>query len=147
MKYYLIKPEVAGELGDNSEIIYENGRIKEVTFLEFVFLGWLGDEILKARPCYIITKKMMDDFILNEIKGMEYQKIQVSLSEEFLEIHKGNSVISEFVRIIPCNRIENFDNSMQEDIYIDKCNCLIVSERLLEIIKKYKISNCDIEEV
>ena len=43
MKYYLLKPEIAGELGDSSEIIYESGKIKEVKFLEFVFNGWLGD--------------------------------------------------------------------------------------------------------
>ena len=33
MNYYLLYPEVAGELGDGSEVVYEDGQIKEVIFL------------------------------------------------------------------------------------------------------------------
>lgn len=32
MNYYLLEPEVAGELGDGSELVYEGGEIKELLF-------------------------------------------------------------------------------------------------------------------
>ena len=147
LNYYLLKPEVAGELGDNSKIVYEGGRIKEVISLEFVFLGWLGDEILKARPCYIVVKNIMDDFINNGIKGIKYEEIQVSFSEDFLEMCEDISTMPLFVRIIPLNRVDDLEEEMKEDVYVDKCNRLIVSERALEILKKYKIDNCDVEQL
>jgi len=40
MNYYLLYPEVSGELGDGSEVVYEDGKIKEVIFLEYNFMGW-----------------------------------------------------------------------------------------------------------
>ena len=43
MKYYKLEPEVAGGIGKESQIIYtEEGRIKEITFLDYEFDGWLG---------------------------------------------------------------------------------------------------------
>lgn len=147
MKYYMIKPEVAGELGDNSKIIYEAGRIKEVTFLEFVFCDWLGDEILTARPCYMITKNLMDDFVTNGIRGVKYEDVQISFSEDFLEMYEDTSEMPAFVRLVPLNKVECFGEDMEDDIYADKCNRLIVSEKALEILKRHKIDHCDIEEV
>lgn len=147
MKYYLLKPEVAGELGDSSEIIYEGGRIKVVVFLEFVFKEWLGDEILKARPCYIVTNGIKDSFLKNGITGVKYEDIKMSFSEEFIDMHKDTSNVPAFVRIIPFNRIEEIDSNMEEDIYLDKYNRLVVSEKTIKILKQHKIDNCDIEQI
>ena len=147
MKYYLLKPEVAGELGNSSKVIYEEGRIKEVTYLEFVFLGWLGDEILKARPCYIITKNIMNDFESNKITGIRYEDIQMTFSDEFFEFQDDISEVPPFVRIVPLNKIDDITEGMSDDIYLDKYNRLIFSERALTILKKYRINNCDIEQL
>jgi len=56
MNYYLLNPEVAGEIGDRSELIYENGKIKEVIFLEYNFMGWQGDELLSTHPCAPVSR-------------------------------------------------------------------------------------------
>lgn len=147
MEYYLLKPEIAGELGDSSEIIYEDGRIKEVKFLEFVFRGWLGDEILKARPCYIVTEDIMDSFLKNGITGVRYENIKISFSEEFIDIYENTSEVPAFVRIIPLNRVDELEPTMVEDVYLDKYNRLIVSEKTLKILRDHKLDNCDIEQV
>lgn len=147
MNYFLIQPEIAGELGDNSEIIYENGRIKEVKFLEFIFTGWLGDEILKARPCYIITKNIMDSFISNGITGAKYEDIKMSFSEDFLDIYEDVSDVPLFVRLRPISKIDELEEGMDEDIYLDKYNRLVVSEKVMRILEKYRINNCDVEQV
>ena len=147
MEYYLLKPEIAGDLGDSSEIIYEDGRIKEVKFLEFVFRGWLGDEILKARPCYIVTEDIMDSFLKNGITGVRYENIKISFSEEFIDIYENTSEVPAFVRIIPLNRLDELEPTMVEDVYLDKYNRLIVSEKTLKILRDHKLDNCDIEQV
>ena len=99
MKYYILNPEVAGELGDGSEVVYENGKIKEVKFLEYVFMGWLGDELLTTHPCFIVTKSLQEDIILAGLTGMEFDEIRVTISDEFIELY-GDRHIPEFVHII-----------------------------------------------
>ena len=147
MNYYLLQPEIAGELGDSSEITYEDGRVKEVQFLEFVFTRWLGDEILKARPCYIITKDIMNSGIEDGITGAKYEEIKVSFSEDFLDMYENMSDMPMFVRLLPINKIDNLEENMEEDIYFDKYNRLVVSEKTMKILEKYRIDNCDVEKV
>lgn len=147
MKYYLLKPEIAGELGDSSEIVYEEGRIKEVIFLEFVFRGWLGDELLKARPCYIVTKDIMDSFIDNGITGAKFEDIMLSFSEDFFDMYEDTSKVPPFVRLMPVNKVDGIDSNMVEDIYLDKCNRLVVSEKAMKILEEHRIDNCDIEQL
>ena len=72
MNYYLLNPEVAGELGDGSELVYEGGKIKEVVFLEYNFMGWRGDELLSTHPCFIVTESLQNDIILNNLTGVKF---------------------------------------------------------------------------
>ena len=53
MKLFVIEPEVAGEIGERT--IYENydaittkGERPIISHLHFVFMGWLGDDILEV---------------------------------------------------------------------------------------------------
>ena len=57
MKYYMIEPEVAGEIGENT--IYDNydeiiNQKKKpiISHLHYIFDGWLGDELLEVTPCF-----------------------------------------------------------------------------------------------
>lgn len=64
MKYYKLEPEVAGGIGKESQIIYtEEGRIKEITFLDYEFDGWLGDELLTTTPTFIVSEQLTNDII------------------------------------------------------------------------------------
>lgn len=145
MKYYLLNPEVAGELGDGSEVEYENGRIKEVKFLEYNFMGWLGDELLTTHPCFIVTKSLQEDIILAGLTGMVFSEIKITVSDVFVEIY-GDRHIPEFVRIICSELYETNVDNLQHDFYYNEYKDLIVSERALDVIKQHKISMCTIEE-
>ena len=61
MEMFRLKPEVAGEIGENSKIKYERGIINEVEFLHYEFTGWLGDEILTSHPCFIVSEDIVED--------------------------------------------------------------------------------------
>lgn len=144
MNYYLLNPEVAGEIGDGSELIYEDGKIKEVIFLEYNFMGWQGDELLSTHPCFIVTENLQNDITLNGLTGVKFKDIAMTFSDEFYDIC-GNVKMPKFVQII-CNTSyeDNVDN-LQYDFYYNKYKEIIVSERALTVIKQHKIDMCIIE--
>lgn len=149
MKYYKLEPEVAGGIGKESQIIYtEEGRIKEITFLDYEFDGWLGDELLTTTPTFIVSEQLTNDIIERKLTGCIFQDMKVSVSDDFLEFHHKEE-LPNFKRLVPVNNINSFDeldNSLQ-DFYAYKLRELIVSEKALSIIKEHSISHCDIIEI
>lgn len=146
MNYFKLEPEIAGAIGDNSKIEYENGKIKEVLFLEFCFMDWLGDELLSTHPCYIITESVKNDIILNQLQGVQFQEILISFSDEFCELNETGRV-PKFIRIICNNDFEKKDNDSLQDFYLNKYKELIVSEKALKIFQNHTLANCIVREV
>ena len=101
MMYYLLNPEVSGELGDGCKIEYKNGMIHEITFLEYHFTGWMGDELLTAHPCFIVTKELEHDICAEGLTGVDFREISVTFSDEFYEMC-GDIKVPQFVQIICC---------------------------------------------
>lgn len=83
MKYFILEPEVVGGIGRKSKILYENSKIKEVTFLDYEFESWLGDDILTTHPCFIISESLYDIIKVSDLKGFQLQKIDISFSNFF----------------------------------------------------------------
>ena len=158
MRYYKLKPEVAGQIGPKSKLTYESKMVKEVDmvkevkmvkeviFLEYVFYGWLGDELLTSTPCFIITKKLKQDIVGNHLTGFQIDKVKISFSQEYLELG-GSIFLPKFVRLKPIESYEENKNNLIKDFYYNECKDLIVSERALQVISQHKISMCVIEEL
>lgn len=144
MNYYLLNPEVAGELGDRSELVYEDGKIKEVTFLEYNFMGWQGDELLSTHPCFIVTESLQNDIILSGLTGIKFNEIAMTFSDEFYDVCGGVKV-PQFVQIVCNASYEDNADDLQYDFYYNKYKELIVSERALNILKQHKIDACSVE--
>jgi len=71
----------------------------------------------------------------------------LSFSEDFFNMYKDTSKVPSFVRLMPVNKVDGIDSNMVEDIYLDKCNRLVVSEKAIKILEEHRISNCDIEQL
>ena len=150
MKFYRLCPEVAGEIGENSKIVYKNGIIEDVTYLHYEFAGWLGDELLTQTPCFIVTAALSDSIIQSNLTGYKLEKMEVSVSDEFKEFYP-DKIVPEFVRLIPLGKLEsnnrkdlvesNLDFNLEDNVE------LVVSENALKIIKQHKLLHCDIQEV
>ena len=145
MNYYLLNPEVAGELGEGSELVYEGGKIKEVMFLEYNFMGWQGDELLSTHPCFIVTESLQNDIISNGLTGVKFKNIAMTFSDEFLEI-RGEKKVPKFVQIICNDLYENSVENLQNDFYFNKYKDIIVSEKALSVLKQHKLDMCIIEK-
>lgn len=146
MRYYKLEPEVAGEIGKKSKLIHEEGRVKEVVSLEYEFHGWLGDELLTATPCFIITRKLKNDIIKNNLTGFQMEKIKISFSQEYLELG-GSIFLPKFVRLRPLESYEENRKHLIKDFYYNAYKDLVVSERALNVIRVHKLDSCIIEEL
>lgn len=147
MKYFILEPEVAGGIGKKSKILYKNSKIKEVVFLDYEFENWLGDDILTTHPCFIISESLCDVIRINDLKGYQLQKIDVSFSDFFSEVH-SKKTLPNFIRLLPfpINEIDLIDK-MLLDFYLYKNTTLIVSEKALNILKKLNLSNANILDI
>lgn len=155
MKLFMLEPEVSGEMGSNTvydnyyEIRY-NGAYPKISYLHFVFLGWLGDDILESTPCFIITEKLMDKIKESKLSGCKFQKIEISLSDQFKEMYP-NRDMPNFIRLIPTGNVHIEDNTYsnwsRDDFNLSDKSYLVVSEKALNIIKQFNIDNCDIYEL
>jgi len=144
MKYFVLEPEVAGGIGKKSKILYENSKIKEVLFLDYEFEDWLGDDILTTHPCFIISESLCDIIKVSDLKGYQLQKIDISFSDFFLEVY-NKKILPNFIRLLPFSINEvNLINKMLLDFYLYKNTTLVVSERSLNILKKFNLSNANI---
>lgn len=146
MRFYKLEPEIAGEIGDNSIIQYKNGKISKVKYLEFRFTDWLGDELISTHPCYIITENLKKEILLNKLKGIQFQDILISFSDDFFELNDSIE-IPNFVRIICENIYEEKNDDIVQDFYVNKYKELIISENALNVFRNHTLNNCVIQEL
>ena len=152
---YVIEPEVAGELGEETSYQnFENVRLKGerpiVNKLHYHFTGWLGDELLEATPCFIVTEALATSIEKNHLSGYRFEEVLISLSDEFKEIYP-NRKLPKFKRLVPTGTVYvesgNYKEWSGEDICISQKSYLVVTDKALAVLKAHKIANCDITEI
>ncbi|MPQ44436.1 hypothetical protein [Clostridium tarantellae] len=155
MYLYMLEPEVAGEIGENTiydnfdDVRYKNFKPK-ISKLHFIFSGWLGDDILESTPCFIITDKLKIQIEKSNLIGYEFQDIEISLSDEFIEMYP-NIEMPQFKRLIPKGSViindKTYTKWTGEDFSLSDKSYLVVSERVLNIINEFNIDNCDLNKL
>ncbi len=136
MNYYIMEPEVAGEIGYNT--IYQNSERTQISHLHFIFDGWLGDEILETTPCFLVSERLKGEIIKNGLSGYIFQEVEISYSDEFLELYP-NIEMPNFFRLIPTNILYVEDNkyriqSDMRDFMISPKSYMVISEKVKNII-------------
>lgn len=126
-------------------MVYEGGKIKEVVFLEYSFMGWQGDELLSTHPCFIVTESLQNDIISNGLTGVKFRDIAMTFSDEFYDIC-GNIKVPRFVQIICNDLYEDNAENLHNDFYVNKYKEIIVSEKALSVLKQHNINVCAIEK-
>lgn len=152
---YMLEPEVAGEFGE--ETSYQNfvnvrlkGERPIVDKLNYHFTGWLGDELLEATPCFIITKELATTIEKSSLTGYRFEEVIVSLSDDFIEMYP-NKKLPTFKRLVPIGSVfienEHFKEWSGADICISQKSYLVFTEKALTIFKNHRIYNCEITEL
>ncbi len=155
MKLYIIEPEVAGGIGENTvyDACDETTKSIEkhgIIHLHYVFEGWLGDDILESTPCFLVSQRLKNLIEKEKLTGCEFEDIEVSYSDMFNEMYQ-NCDMPEFYRLIPKGSVEIEGDIFTKWDYLDFCMTkkayLVISERAKKIIETCNINNADISEI
>ena len=133
MKYYQIEPEVAGGIGEHSEIDRSSGKMV-VRKLHYYFDGWLGDVLLESCPCFIVTEAAKKKLQSIGATGIKFDKVEVTTSA-FFQDRYPNRQLPKFVWL----QIDGKPG--QDDFGIAPSPGLVISERALVVLKGLGISN------
>ncbi|WP_080954801.1 hypothetical protein [Xanthomonas phaseoli] len=139
MNYFVIEPEVAGEIGDGS-VLDTTVHPPLVSKLNYQFFGWLGDSILESFPCFIVIQDLASNLMSEFLSGVSFHDVEISISDEFRGLYP-NRVIPDFcwmkVSGVAC----------KDDFGIALDYRLVISERALKVLQKFCIENALVEEI
>jgi len=134
--FYELAPEVAGHLGPDS--IMDTSRHPPIVHvLHYEFDGWSGDELIESFPCFIVTDNLKQLIERAKPTGCSFGSVNVSTSEEFEELYPGRNLPSFSWLMIG-------GVAGRDDFGISATNGLIVSERLLQVLKCGRLEHCDV---
>lgn len=138
MDRFFIEPEVSGELGHETDMD-TSVHPPIITSLHFIFTGWLGDDIIECFPIYLVTENLGKSLKDNNIKGFELKSIKVEKSRTFTDLQPDIS-LPKFYWL-------DIDTSGSEGDFKIKDNILTVSNKVLNILKRFNIEYLDIQKV
>lgn len=137
MTYYLLRPEVAGQLGD-ATVMDRSVHPPLVTHLEYAFDGWMGDELLEAFSSFIVTAKLASLLEGVGLTGFRLADVDITLSEEYLDFGCDEN-LPEF------RWLQITGRQLSDDFGLSQNGSLVASESTLAVLSQGQIDNCGIE--
>jgi hypothetical protein len=134
---WVVSPEVAGELGENTTMD-SSVHPPRVYRLHHHFNGWLGDELLEAFPCFLVSSALAKSLEEARLVGFSLDTVEVSVSHEFQELYPGRP-LPEFRWFKLTGEDCHADFRLTPDFRLE------VSSRALNVLKKFKIAHATIE--
>jgi hypothetical protein len=133
MKYFYLEPEVAGGLGPGT-VMDSSAHPPKISKLNYQFDDWLGDVLLEAFPCFIITKEGRRIIEGQRFTGICFDDVEITTSDLFQDLFPDGP-LPEF------NWLKVLGHAAQDDFGISIDHRLVVSERVLKTLNKLGISN------
>jgi len=133
---WLVSPEVAGELGENTAID-SSVHPPRVSRLHHRFEGWLGDDLLEVFPCFLVSSELAQALRASGLVGFELDVVELSKSPEF-EIMYPDRALPSFLWLKVIGT-EGDDFRLRADCRLE------VSQRALELLRRYKLENAAVE--
>jgi len=133
MKFFAVRPEVAGGLGEQTVIDRSFGKM-DVLKLHYQFDGWLGDDILESDPCFIVSERLAQAIERERLTGVQFDDVEITKSELFMDLHPDRQ-LPNFVWL----KVEG--TAGRDDFGISPDLLLVVSERAIALLKKFRFSN------
>ncbi|MGD9720322.1 MAG: hypothetical protein AB7O59_07180 [Pirellulales bacterium] len=138
--FHKLDPEVAGHFGPGT-IVDKSTHPPIVRSLHYVFDGWLGDEVLTTFPCFIVTKHMRQLIESANPSGCNFEAVTVSKSELFEELHADRQ-LPQFYRLLI------YGIAQRDDFGTTPTGgSIVVSEKLLQVMKRGQLDHCEITAV
>ncbi len=138
--FKIIEPEVAGGLGPLTEIENNNVYPPKVLKLNYLFEGWLGDDIIEAFPCFIVTERLGLEIQRKALSGIQFDEVYISKSLEFEELYPNKKVpIFWWMKII--------GSYLKDDFSLAIDYRLVISEKAFKVLQNFNVQNAEFEEI
>jgi hypothetical protein len=134
---WVLEPEVAGELGDNT-VLNTSVHPPVVFHFHHRFEGWLGDELLTVFPCFLVSSALAKALEEARLVGFSLDDVEVSTSPEFQELYPGRT-LPEFRWLKITGKDREADFRLTPDFRLE------VSSRALEVLKRFNLAHAEIE--
>ena len=152
MKYYYIRPEAVGELGDRT-IVDMRYHPEIVTRLHWLVDWWNGDVLVSLYPCRIVTEAASKEIELAKLTGVRFAEVAVGPSEEYCERHPETKLPRfKWMKIHGVQGQDDFgvdqpfEKTDQEQVFDPRGFTLVISQRALDLLQRLGISHAEIEE-
>lgn len=138
MNAYTIEPEVAGGLGADT-VMDTSVHPPRVDRLVYEFAGWLGDDLLEAFPCFIVTERLAEALRDSGLTGFQFAELAVSTTPEFAEHYRGPLPRFLWLKVHGRPGID--------DLWVDDSHLLNVTGSALALLRATQIANAVVEPV
>jgi hypothetical protein len=138
MKFYVLYPEVPGGFGRKTIF---NGSVQPplVLSLHYEFEGWNGDELVTTFPVLLVSERVADALKTAEIGGCTFEPAEISKSEQF-ELLRPETQLPVF------RWMKVTGKAGKDEIGLSAQSSLVVSERVLNLLKTFALNHCDIRD-
>jgi hypothetical protein len=133
--FYVIEPEVVGDLGDGSVLDYST---KPPTVLELhcEFNVWLGDDLATIHPCYIVSERLRSALSNFAGTGYRFEDVEISIVEGF-------DVLNPHIELPRFHWLQVHGAPGVDDAGLTPSQTrLVVSDRLLSVLRTCVIDHC-----
>ena len=137
MSYYLLEPEVPGELGERVELDHppEGLRVLKLHF-EFAW-GCQGDDLATSHPVFIVSERVGAVLVQERLTGFRLAEMEQTVEEQVYELDPTFTVQ-------PFAWLQLTGEPGVDDFALDRVD-LVVSDRALAVLREHaQLSLCDI---
>jgi hypothetical protein len=137
--YWNLEPEVAGGLGEGT-IMDRHAHPPIVSRLHYALQSWLGDELLTAFPCHIVTQRVREALAHLGATGCAFDEVHITTEYPFDELYPGR-------RLPPFTWLKISGRAGLDDFGLSADHRLVISSRVLRCLREFQLAHCEIEEV
>lgn len=135
MRYFELKPEVAGELGAKS--VFISRYPSAVCYMEYLFDRWPADDIVEAYPCFAVTAALKSAIEQQEYTGVQFKEAEAGRGPNY-EFNSRGVALPVIYRLLPLGI------AVLDDFSLSPKATLIVSESALDTIRKFRTEDLDV---
>jgi hypothetical protein len=138
---YTLRPEVAGGLGPQSNVDTSK-HPPVVSRLNYEFAGWLGDDIVASFPISIVTEALAQAIVDEGLTGVRLDDVMVTKDPQFEQFFPDRAAALPDWRWLRPVGPPNVS-----DFWQDAKGILFVSERALNLLRRFHLEHARIGEV
>jgi hypothetical protein len=137
MSYYILDPEVPGELGSKTKLDTST-HPPRVSALNYELNNWLGDDLFQSFPCFVVTNRLRQKLESHKATGIKFAELELTLSDNFRELHPNTKAPE-------CSWLKVVGKAGEDDFGLSSDFRLVVSESALSVLKTFQLENCEVK--